>query len=236
MLIRHKKPFSLGIFLAMTFIGVLVLIFSPAFKGENGLQYADNSFNRLAKGSSYFIPKVIKTVEKADGKTFLVNVKLENPQDAQDAVKIFTLAGAKAEANGAELKLEGDLGKTLQSAVKDSDAMFQNDGKAVADRYGMEEKKAMQNWWTVLSKVEKEMKKEKKIDDSKIISEVVKKAIEPSYNFYHVEAQKVSEHAGMLSGLLVFYVAYTMWWGFAIFFMFEGIGLSMTKAKVKKEV
>jgi hypothetical protein len=36
--------------------------------------------------------------------------------------------------------------------------------------------------------------------------------------------------------LLVFYVAYTMWWGFAIFYIFEGIGLSMKKAKVKKEV
>jgi hypothetical protein len=36
--------------------------------------------------------------------------------------------------------------------------------------------------------------------------------------------------------LLVFYIAYTMWWGFSIFFFFEGIGLSMKKAKVKKEV
>jgi len=27
-----------------------------------------------------------------------------------------------------------------------------------------------------------------------------------------------------------------MWWGFAIYYMFNGIGLSMTKAKVKKEV
>ena len=41
--------------------------------------------------------------------------------------------------------------------------------------------------------------------------------------------------AGMLSGLLVFYVFYTMWWGYAIFYMFEGFGLTMKKAKVKKE-
>jgi len=26
-----------------------------------------------------------------------------------------------------------------------------------------------------------------------------------------------------------------MWWGFAIFYMFDGVGLTMTKAKVKKE-
>jgi hypothetical protein len=64
---------------------------------------------------------------------------------------------------------------------------------------------------------------------------VVKKAIEPAYNFYQIDANKVSDHAGMLSGLLVFYVFYTMWWGYAIFYMFEGFGLTMKKAKVKKE-
>jgi hypothetical protein len=46
----------------------------------------------------------------------------------------------------------------------------------------------------------------------------------------------VKEKAGLMTFLLVFYVAYTLWWGFAIFFIFEGIGLTMSKAKVKKEV
>ena len=65
---------------------------------------------------------------------------------------------------------------------------------------------------------------------------MTKKAIEASYNFYKVDAKKVKDEAGLMTFLLVFYVAYTMWWGFAIFFIFEGIGLSMKKAKVKKEV
>ncbi len=48
--------------------------------------------------------------------------------------------------------------------------------------------------------------------------------------------RRSSEKAGIMTGLLVFYVVYTMWWGFAIFYMFDGIGLTMKKAKVKKEV
>jgi hypothetical protein len=39
-----------------------------------------------------------------------------------------------------------------------------------------------------------------------------------------------------MTGLLLFYVMYTMWWGFAIFFLFEGFGLTMKKSKIKKEV
>jgi hypothetical protein len=65
---------------------------------------------------------------------------------------------------------------------------------------------------------------------------VTKKAIEASYNFYGVNPKKVKDEVVLMTFLLVFYVAYTMWWGFAIFFIFEGIGLSMKKAKVKKEV
>jgi len=113
--------------------------------------------------------------------------------------------------------------------------MFRNDGEAISGRYASDEKKVMKTWWTALSKVEKKLKKNKQVQEANVVSEVMKKAVEPAYNFYRVEGERVVDHAGMLSGLLIFYVAYTMWWGYAIFYMFEGVGLSMKKAKVKKE-
>ncbi len=235
MLIRNKKPFNLGVVLAITFLGVLLLIFSPLFSGKSGLQFADDSFNKLAKGSSYFIPKVSKTVEKFVGKPLSVNITLEKAEDVEGTVKVLTTAGALATASGTELTVQGDLGVILQSALKDADSMFHNDGKTVSDRYGYDEKHVLKNWWQALTKIDKALKKEKLIAEAKAVSEVTKKAIEPGYNFYKVEGQKVIDHAGMMTGLLVFYVAYTMWWGYAIFYMFEGIGLTMKKAKVKKE-
>jgi capsid portal protein len=100
----------------------------------------------------------------------------------------------------------------------------------------MDEKEAMTSWWNVLKTMDKELKKQGKISEAKVVSDVMKKAVEPAYNFYKIESQKVVDKAGIMSGLLIFYVAYTMWWGFAIFYMFDGIGLTMKKAKVKKEV
>jgi hypothetical protein len=79
------------------------------------------------------------------------------------------------------------------------------------------------------------MKKDRNIEMAKLFSEVNKKAVEPGYNFYQIDANKVVDHAGMLSGLLVFYVFYTMWWGYSIFYLFDGVGLTMKKARVKKE-
>ncbi len=235
MIVKNKKIFSIGMFFAITFFGVLFLIFSPVFNGKNGLQYSDDSFNKLAKGSSYFIPKVSKSVEKFVGKPLSVSIKLDKAEEVENTSKLLTAAGAGVETKDTQLKVEGDLGVILQSALKDSDAMYKNDGKTVSERYGYDEKKAMKNWWEALSRIDKALKKDKLIAESKIVSDVTKKAVEPGYNFYKIDANKVSEHAGMMSGLLVFYVAYTMWWGYAIFYMFDGLGLSMKKAKIKKE-
>ncbi len=244
MIVRNKKTFGVGIVFAISFLAVLLAIFTPLFKGKNGLQFADDSFNRLSKGSSYFIPKVATNNEKFMGKTFATTIKVNKPEDkpgdaekrAENIAKVFTTAGAKVDISGASLKIEGDLGKVLASALQDSDDMFKNQGDKIKTRYATDdEKKMFRQWHNALAKVIKELQKEKKIEEAKMVNEVVKKAIEPAYNFYQIDGERVVDHAGMLSGLLVFYVAYTMWWGYAIFYMFDGLGLSMKKAKVKKE-
>jgi hypothetical protein len=244
MIVRNKKTFGMGAVFAISFIVVLLMIFSPVFGGRNGLQFADDSFNRLSKGSSYFIPKVAKSNEKFMGRMFASSIKVDKPEDkpgdaekrAANIAKVFTTAGAKVDVNASTVKIEGDLGKVLASALQDSDAMFKNDGQKIKARYGTDdEKKMFRQWHNALAKINKEFQKEKKIEESKIVSDVMKKAIEPAYNFYKVEGEKVVDHAGMLSGLLVFYVLYTMQWGYSIFYMFDGLGLSMKKAKVKKE-
>ena len=63
----------------------------------------------------------------------------------------------------------------------------------------------------------------------------LRRAVEPGNNFYSVVPAKVSEHVWLMSGMLIFYVLYTLWYGFSIFELFEGIGLAMTKSKVKQE-
>ncbi|MBI5101170.1 MAG: hypothetical protein HZB33_04975 [Nitrospirae bacterium] len=244
MLIRNKRMFGLGMVLCISFFTVLLAIFTPLFKGKNGLQFADDSFNRLSKGSSYFIPKVAKNNDKFMGKMFAATIKVDKPEDkpgeaekrAENIARVFTTAGAGVEVTGASVKIEGDLGKVLASTLQDSDVMYKNQGEAIKARYGAEdEKKIFRQWHNALTKITKELQKDKKIEEAKMVSEVVKKAVEPAYNFYGVDAEKVIDHAGMLSGLLIFYVAYTMWWGYAIFYLFDGVGLSMKKAKVKKE-
>lgn len=228
----NKKAMSLGIFLGLTFFVVLALIFSPIFgEGKNGLVFSDDMFNKLSKGSSYFIPKVMESNRKFVGTNISTTVKLEKAEDVEKAVKVLTVAGAQVEEAGPEIKIMADIGGLMGTALNDSDAMYKNDGKSVSDRYGFDEKEVMVTWWNIMKPLDKQLKKEGKIEEAKIVSDVMKKAVETAHNFYGIEAQKVTDKAGMMIALLVFYVIYTMWWGFAIYYMFEGIGLSMSKAK-----
>jgi len=254
----HKGHLWLGIAMLLSFFVVLFLIFSPVFpkapdgSAQNGLEYADRMFNRLSKGSSYFIPKVMKSNEKFMGRMINITVKMDKPTDKPgDAEKRAELngklygvvEGTKVEVNGAELKIEGDLGKILASALQDADAIFNNEGDKIKAKYAGfmamaddDEKKMFRQWHNSLIKIDKELKKQKMVGEASMVSTVMKKAVETAYNFYGIAPEKVSERAGIMTFLLVFYVVYTLWYGFGIFYIFEGIGLSMKKAKVKKEV
>lgn len=234
----NKKAIATGTFLALTFFCVLGLIFSPVFgNGKNGLVFADDLFNKLSKGSSYFIPKVAESNGQFKTTEIAVVIKLDKPEQMNPlAIKLLAASGAQAGNASPEIKINGNLGAVMQQALTDADDMFKNDGAKVNARYATDEKEVMASWWNILKGMDKELKKQGKIPEAKIVSDVMKKAIEPAYNFYQIEGQKVTEKAGVMIGLLVFYVIYTMWWGFAIFYLFEGIGLTMKKAKVKKEV
>ena len=237
MIVKSKMEFAKGAILAVTFAGVLALIFSPIFgEGRNGLVYADDMFNKLSKGSSYFIPKVAKSNEQFANTNIAVIVKYEKPEQIDGTLKLLASAGIEAKTGSPEIQINGNLGSLMKTILQDSDDMYKNNGAAVAARYGTEEKKVLETWHNMLKGVDKALKKQGKIAEAKIVSDVMKKAVEPAYNYYKVEAQNVVDKAGIMTGLLVFYVAYTMWWGFAIFYMFDGIGLTMKKAKVKKEV
>jgi hypothetical protein len=234
----NKKALGIGAVLALSFFGVLVLIFSPIFgDGKNGLVFADDMFNKLSKGSSYFIPAVAANNEKFKTTELAVVIKLDKPDQMNPlAKKLLATAGAQADNASPELKITGNLGAVMSQVLADADNMFKNEGTKVSGRYGTDEREVMTSWWNILKGMDKELKKQGRIEESKIVSDVMKKAVEPAYNFYKIEGQKVSEKAGLMTSLLVFYVAYTMWWGFAIYYLFEGVGLTMKKAKVKKEV
>ncbi|MFQ3574695.1 MAG: hypothetical protein SNJ53_08720 [Thermodesulfovibrionales bacterium] len=239
MLVKDKKHFNLGLIMTAGFFGLFFLIMMPIFNGMNGLEYADDIFNKLSKGSAYFVPKVSQSAEKFVGKSFSITINLEGAKDAEQIKRMHTLLSKNnitADIQGTKLNISGDLGLLLKVVIRDADFMYKNDGEKLKSLYEYDEKKALKDWWTLLTRIDKELQLKSQFDMAKMVNEVNKKLVETSYNYYKIESQSVMDKFFVMSGLLVFYVVYTLWWGYALYHLFEGVGLTSKKAKVKKEV
>ncbi|MGB7918735.1 MAG: hypothetical protein WCF40_01640 [Desulfobacterales bacterium] len=226
-MIANKKTFNIGLIMMVAFIVVLVIFFMPVFNGHNGLNYLDSLFNSISKGSAHFVPRLKEEVRSFDQKAIDVNLALKSAEQARQTALMFQKAGAAAEAGEEKLKVSGNMGQIFAAILEDSDAMFFNDSQKVADRYGFEARQALFNWWTALNAMEKALTNQKKFSDAAMVATVRNRAVEVAFNFYQIEPQSISDKYGIVIFSLLFYVIYTLWYGFAIMFMFEGWGMKM---------
>ncbi len=73
MAVSNKGAFTIGLVMALLFVGCFIFDVFRNFPGSgrqevNGLDWADDLFNKLAKGSSNFIPKLKETNQKFVGR------------------------------------------------------------------------------------------------------------------------------------------------------------------------
>ena len=226
-MIAHKKAFYGGFGLIVIFAIVLIILFMPVFSGKNALENLDMLYNSISKGSAYYIPKAKKAAKPLNGTQISVDLKLDTDKQAKQIASLFEKGGARVQVSGANLKVSGDLGQILENSLKDADYMYHNDGKRVSDKYGISEKQALYNWWKALKALDLALKKQKKFEAATVVDLIQKKAVETAYNYYGIESQKITDRFGVVIFSLIFYVVYTLWYGFAIMYMFEGWGLRL---------
>jgi hypothetical protein len=226
-MIAHKKAFIGGFVMMVMFVVVLIIMFMPIFGGQNFLNYMDNLYNSISKGSANFFPGVTEEAKTFTGNSIEVTFDLVSGEQAEQTADQFNQAGALVNVSGPQLKVSGDLGKILETILADAKLMYENEGEAVQARYGIEGRRVLFNWWTALAGVDKDLKKQKKFKAAKIVTTVKKRTVETAFNFYQIESQQIGDRVGMVLFSLVFYVIYTLWYGFAIMFMFEGWGLKL---------
>jgi hypothetical protein len=226
-MMEKKKEFYGGLGLLIGFVVILTVIFSPVYKGHNGLEFLDNLYNSISKGSAYYIPKVKKEIKKIAGSSVNATIVMADDGQAKQTAALLMKGDALVNVSGTRLKIEGDLAKILLNCLADADSMYFNDGQTVAAKYGYNERQVLYNWWQALKSLNKDLTKQKQFKAASAVDTVATKAVETSYNYYRIEPQKISDRFFITVISLVFYVIYTLWYGFAIMFMFEGWGLKL---------
>ncbi len=227
-MIEKKKTFYVGLGLLIGFVIVIVIFFLPIRNGKDSLEYLDTLYNSISKGSAYYIPKVKEEADTLMGKKVNLTLEFADGKQAEQVALLLEAGEAEVVSSGARLHVESDLGRILANCLSDADAMYHNEGRQVSAKYHYNERLAMYNWWQALKGAEKDLKKQNKFKEAKIVDLILKKAVETSYNYYQIEPQKITDRLGIVILSLLFYVIYTIWYGFAIMFLFEGWGLRLT--------
>ncbi|EIM62091.1 hypothetical protein [Desulfobacter postgatei] len=224
----NKKELAGGIGLMAVFLIVLVMFFMPLLNGKNGLDYLDNLFNSISKGSAYYIPSIKETIGKSEtGKEITVKLSYDSAELATESAALFSKAGATVTEDAEKLNVTGDFGNILLNCLEDSDALFHNKGDVLQEKYGIEGRKVLFDWWTSLKAMKKNFDKQEQFDNGKTVYTVMTRAVECAYNYYKIVPESMNNKLGTVMFSLVFYVVYTLWYGYAILFIFEGWGLQI---------
>lgn len=234
MLIVHRRPFTHGLVMAAGFVATLVIMFLPLFGGHNAFQAADRFFNSVAKHSGYHIPALRRELPATQGHTLTASVALASTAEAERAAAVLTAAGVTSHASGVTLRVEGDLSAILGRAVDAADATFGVSGSMTAAAAGTAAREELFAWWQALHALARHLTDAGRFEEARVLDEVIRKGIEVSYNFYGIEPRAAGENAGVMALALALYLLYTLWWGYAILWLSDGLGLEM-KASVKHE-
>lgn len=226
-MITNQNKFYTGLGLLSAFTAVLILIFLPIFKNQNGLSYLDSLYNSISKGSAYYIPKLFKEAERYTGRPVTLTLTMADSHRAGEIRELFIKSGARVQLSGKVVKISGDLGAMMKNCLEDADFLFANQDEKLRQKYGISGKQVLYNWWLALQEADRSLSRQKQFAESKFIATVSKKAVECSYNYYEIEPQNISDKYGLVIFSLFFYVVYTLWYGFGIMILLEGIGMRL---------
>lgn len=234
--VYDKKKFGIGIVLGVAFLASVAWMCTAPYGGyDNWLYWANHVFISVSKDTANYIPQAESSAKKMSGHSIDVVINLEDPEVAEKVKRLYAPI-AEVEQSGGELRISGDLGKILMAAVADSKLLYENKGRELMDKYGFtQEKEVGYYWWISLSALQKQLMLQGLFDEAKAVKTVITRAVEVGYNFYGIEPIPARGMVATLTGLLVFYIFYTLWWGFAIQWVLEGFGLLVKKPKEKFE-
>ena len=228
-MIADKFKFYIGLGMLAVFAVVLVIMFSPVFDGDNALEYSDELYNSISKDSAYYIPDVREDSSDYIGTSVSVTLEMDTEGQAEQTALLYREAGAEAVTSGVELEVNGDLGRILEGCLDDADALYHNDAEKLTGKYGYGEREVLHNWWTSLKAMNEHLEDEGMSGEAKVVTSAVERVVGPSYNYYGIEPEAIGNRVGMVIFSLVFYMLYTVWYGFALMYLVEGLGLKISQ-------
>lgn len=236
-LILRPGKFWLGAAGLAAFAVLVAMSFRPVAGQQSGLHWADNLFNRLAKDSANYISEARKKAARFEGTEVDLGIRARDVWEPAKIVNVIEHNGGSAQIlKDGRVRVKGDLGRLATAALADADLAFANKSDVLRDRYGVECSDVVYYWWVTFQGLTRRYVQEGEGKEAAFSKYMMTKVLEPSYNFRGIHASDIKRAALPAGTLLVVYVLFTLWYGISIFLIFEGLGVTATGIKEKREV
>lgn len=231
---RKKLGFGIaGLALSAVFLIACVL---PGSNGESALSKVDNFFNQLSKSSANFLDDAANEARHYEGKLISVRIQPGSSSSTDDLIRVLRVNGLEHRVLKNDLlEVRGDLGQMSRAAIADARLAFRNDRQSLERRYSLSDYKPIICWWNIFSSIESELARRGSARQARFAKLIVTKVLEPAYNFRGIEARSISQNAMPAVLLLVTYILFTLFYGFSIFLIFEGLGITTPNARVSAD-
>ncbi len=235
-LVVDRGKFGLGLAGLAVFTLLLVAGVLPRRDGTALLAQADRFFNQLAKGSIDYLPEARQMTESLGNPAIDLGVRPRDLVDAEELRRVVASSGCQATTTAdGRTRVVGTMNQLAQAALDDAERMAANDFAGLEQRHQMPAVDVIYCWWTVFDGLTRRYVQENEPREANFTKFVAAKVLEPAFNFRGVEARSIRGEVGPLAGLLGFYLLYTVWYGFAILLVFEGLGISATVVTGRRE-
>jgi hypothetical protein len=235
-LVRNPKKFWVGLVGLAVFFVVLGVWLSPISDGKTGIQLADQVFNEFAKNSANYLADAKSRLPAFGNTTVDFGI---TPKDAQEGERILSMMRANnltAVATGdGRVRITGNLGQFASQAVADAELVYYNQASGLQEKYKLDGSQVVSAWWAVFNGLSRRYTQESKAVEADFTKVIATKVLEPAYNFRGIQPRNISDHAPLMVLFLGFYVIYTIWYGFSIMYLFEGLGIGSHQKTTREE-
>ena len=235
-LVVDRPKFRLGLAGLIVFAVALIMGATVPMNGRTPLASADSFFNQLAKDSAYYIPEARKQAVPFVDLPIDIGIKPREAAVASQMMRLIADSGCKATLTGdGRIRILGTMGQLSQAAMADAELAFKNDLEALQAEHQMQPTEIIYNWWIVFDGLTRRYIQENRAREANFAKFMSAKVLEPAYNFRGIEARSIRQNALPMSGLLGCYIGYTLWYGFSILLLMEGLGITVRVVKGRRE-
>ncbi len=231
-----RKKFRIGLAGLISFGLVLAVWLLPVRNHQTGLEWADGLFNQLAKQSIAFMPTARHKAAQFGGVAVDLGVNPRWPGGDAAVAHIVQRNGISAQVIGdGRVRIMGDLGRLANAAAEDAELLFTGAEPTLQAKYGMSGKDVIYYWWTAFEGLIRRYIQEGRPSEADFAKYMTTGVLEPAYNFAGIAPRSVAENVWAVAFLVGFYILYTLWLGFSIMCLLDGVGIRTTRAAEKKE-